>query len=166
MPSFLKFSVYQDNVEFPVSDMSEPECAAIEECVKDLIPSSYSYNSGFLFDVETSVADDLVEEEGCGLLKCMNDDQRPVPFPYELLKFLGGKKFRVKPNQYGLNPWGKKVHILFEALPPRVVIPLTRPVAAPASVAVPVSVAPGTQVVTITIPGATVSVSVSVSVSA
>jgi hypothetical protein len=174
MPSFLKFFVYENNVEFPVPDMSEPECAAIEECVKNLIPPAYNYTSGFVFDVETLTIDDIVEEEGCGLLKCnsmLNGEKRAVPIPYELLKFLAGKKFRVKPNQYGINPWGRKVEILFEALPPRVIIPLTRPAVSVPSVAtaVPsVATAPETQLVTITIPGttATVSISVSVSVSA
>lgn len=164
MPSFLKFFVYENNEEFPVCDMSAPECGAIEECVKNIIPTSYSYiSSGFLFDVETSIADEAVEEEGCGLLKCniiVNGKERAAPMPYELLKFLAGKKFRVKPKQYGLNPWGKKVEILFEALPPRVVLPLTRPATAVADAT------PGAQVVTISIPvtSATITVSVSASV--
>lgn len=126
----LKFTVREDDREFPVCDMSEPESAAIEECVNDLIPREFQYTDTFWFDVDTCFAgedegEDMVEY---GLLRCFThnpapkngsllENRMPFPFPKQVLEELRGKTFRVDPRQLGLNPWGTKVEVVFEGAP-------------------------------------------------
>jgi hypothetical protein len=132
MSTSLKFFVKENGGDFPISHMTEPETAAIEECVDDLIPSEHKYTSYWL-EAETCLSpedededeDDAFEEPVYGLLKCYTHHPNPKsfsiagsriphPIPSDLLKQLAGKTFRVYPRQLGVNPWGEKVEIMFE----------------------------------------------------
>lgn len=124
----LKFTVREDDKEFSVSHMSEPECAAIEECINDLIPREFQYTETFWFDVDMCFSGEEEEDEmpNYGLLRCFThnpnpkngsllEGRMPFPFPKKLLDELQGKTFRVHPRQLGVNPWGTKVEVIFEA---------------------------------------------------
>jgi hypothetical protein len=154
MSTSLKFFVKENGTDFPISHMTEPETAAIEECVDDLIPSEHKFVS-YWFEADTCILpegdeeeDDDFEEPAYGLLKCYTHHPNPKsfsiagsriphPIPSDLLKQLAGKTFRVNPRQLGVNPWGAKVEITFEdvAVPApstSVSAPLPAPAPAPA----------------------------------
>jgi len=128
--SSLKFFVKEDGREFPLCDMSEPESAAIGECVNDLIP----YNTeSYWFEADTCLFDE--DEAPYGILRCytnnpspkdgsMDASRIPHPFPTELMEALSGKTFLVHPRQLGLNPWGTKVELIFEAPPASASLPV------------------------------------------
>lgn len=128
----IKFTVREDDRDFPVCDMSEPECAAIEECVEDLIPYTFKNAESFWFETDTCFAgeDDDEEMVEYGKLRCYThnpnpqngsllESRLPFSFPSELLEQLGGKTFRVHPRQLGVNPWGTKIEIVFQDLAPK-----------------------------------------------
>jgi hypothetical protein len=121
--SSLKFFVKEDGREFPICDMSEPESAAIGECVNDLIPYS---PEDYWFEADTCLFDDE-DEAPYGILRCYTHNPRPkngsvlesrIPhaIPQDLMASLSGKTFRIQPRQLGLNPWGAKVELIFESL--------------------------------------------------
>ncbi len=111
----------EDGNEFPICDMSEPEAAAIGECVIDQIPGMLQFGKGYYIEADTCLGlDETIEEEmpSYGLLRCLSTSNgTPHEFPSEVINALAGKFFRVSPKQYGMNPWGKKVFILFESVP-------------------------------------------------
>lgn len=117
---------------FPVSMMTEPETAAIAECLDDLIPSK---QTDYWFEPDLCILDEEFykdgEEPDFGLLRCythnpnpkngsLNETRIPYPIPREVLANLSGKTFRIEPRQLGLSPWAKIVEIVFESvsLPP------------------------------------------------
>jgi hypothetical protein len=131
--SKIRFTVREDDKEFSVSHMTEPEQAAIQECVEDLLPKLPEY---LWWQVETCLVDeeDMLEVEAeypeqdqpYGLIKCrkinpnprngsMAEESIPAKIPEPALQALQGKTFRVRPRQLGLSPWGAKVEIVFEA---------------------------------------------------
>ena len=134
MPSTLKFYVREDGRDFSISDMTEPESAAIAECVSDLIPSRFQYTMNYWFEVDVCILEESDEDEDSeeeyqeptyGLLRCFTHNPRPrnssqmesrLPWqiPQEVLTSLAGKTFRVYPRQLGLNPWGKTIEVKFE----------------------------------------------------
>jgi hypothetical protein len=158
MPTTLKFYVKEDDRDFPVCHMTEPEGAAIGECVDDLCPNAWG--TEYWFESDTCLLDEGEEDDDgeyqeptYGLLRCfihnpkprngsMMESRLPHPIPDTLLRKLAGKTFVVHPRQLGLNPWGKKVEVLFEAVeapapvpvPP---VPLPNPEPAPAPAPVP-----------------------------
>ena len=126
----LKFFVKEDGSDFSICDMTEPETAAISECISDLIPAKYQFTS-IWFEADTCILeedeDDDYEEPKYGLLRCyrhhpnpksfsQEDMRLPAPIPQEVLDHLAGKTFIIRPTQYGLNPWGKKVEVIFESI--------------------------------------------------
>lgn len=131
--SSIKFFVKEDGREFSVCEMSEPESAAIEECVDDLIPAQFKWSTELWFEVDLinlCVLDDEEEESEWGVLRCFThnltpkngsllESRVPHPFPTEVLQALSGKTFVVYPRQLGVNPWGKKVEIVFESVLPK-----------------------------------------------
>jgi hypothetical protein len=125
--SYLKFFVKENGRPFSVSEMSEPETAAIAECVDQLIPNTYQYTSDYWLEVETCLIDEEFrdEEPEYGIVRCYTQNPNPKngslgesrlhhPFPKELAEKLYGKIFHVTPRQLGLNPWGHSVEIIFE----------------------------------------------------
>ena len=153
MPTTLKFFVREDGSDFPLSHMTEPESAAIGECVDDLLPSPWG--TEYWFESDTFVMDeeedDDYEEPTYGLLRCfihnpkprngsMLESRLPHPIPQTVLNNLAGKTFVVRPRQLGLNPWGAKVEILFESVEapaPTPVPPVPVPSPAPAPAPTP-----------------------------
>lgn len=150
----LKFFVREDDKDFSVSHMTEPESAAISECVNDLLPSRW--DSDYWFEADTCLFGDEEEESEeeyvepeYGLLRCFThnphprngsqlESRIPFPIPQEILDNLAGKTFRVQPRQLGLSPWGAKVEISFEALsapapPVAVAVAVAVPTPEPAS---------------------------------
>jgi hypothetical protein len=120
--SFLKFFVKENGKEFAISDMSEPETAAIEECVVDLLPKP---KGPYWFEPDTCL-EDLDDAVPYGVVWCYTDNPNPKdgslgqsriphPVPQELLEAVQGKTFHVVPRQLGVNPWGHSVEIVFEA---------------------------------------------------
>jgi len=151
MPTSLKFFVREDGQDFPVSQMTEPETAAIAECVDDFVPS---WTAPHWFETDTCLDwdDDADEGPPYGLLCCYVHNPNPKngsllqsrlahPIPQETLAQLAGKTFRVHPRQLGVNPWGAKVEIVFEPDPdsPKPVppVPLPEPEPAPAPAPAP-----------------------------
>jgi hypothetical protein len=129
MSSFLKFTVNEDSQMFPISIMTEPETAAIAECINELLPSPTQAN--YWFEPDLCILDEEFYEDGeepvFGLLRCytynltpkngsVDENRIPHPFPSELLTKFSGKTFLVEPRQLGLSPWGKKVEIVFESV--------------------------------------------------
>ncbi len=130
--SYITFTVREDDKDFPVSQMTEPEAAAIEECVNDLLPGQ---GAGIMTWLEVDMLpsltfdiDDDEEEPPYGIVICYTPNPNPLngslldsriqhPFPEDVRKKLMGKTFMVHPRQLGLNPWGKKVEIVFESAP-------------------------------------------------
>lgn len=121
--SAIKFYVIEDDETFSLSQMSEPECFAIEQCVYGRIPEP---EGNYWFEIDTCLFEEDDESE-YGLVRCCKENPNPkdgsereskIPHqvPKELLA-LHGKTFRVYPVQYGLSPWGKKVEIRFESFP-------------------------------------------------
>jgi hypothetical protein len=162
MPTTLKFFVKENNNDFSVSEMTEPECAAIGECVDDLLPHPYSLEYWFETDTCLFEEEEDEEEPTYGLVRCFThnpaprngsllESRLPSEIPQAVLTKLAGKTFRVHPRQLGLSPWGEKVEVRFEALSPEpspappvppVPIPQPEPEPAPApapKVGVPVS---------------------------
>lgn len=120
----LKFFVKENGSLFETSQMSEPESFAISECVKSLVPDSKDYESWFDVDMCPFISDGD-EEASYGLLQYFTQNPNPknsswgemgIPkaMPESILDALEGKTFVVRPIQYGLNPWGEKVEIVFE----------------------------------------------------
>jgi hypothetical protein len=137
MSTQIRFFVYENGNLFSLSQMTEPESAAISECVHDLLPSIFSMRD-FWMEVETCLFDEDEDEDededgeykepDYGLLKCRRHNPKPNngswgqssiagPIPDDILKLVNGKRFEVHPRQLGLNPWGDKVEIQFETLP-------------------------------------------------
>lgn len=128
--SSLKFTVKEDGELYPVCQMSTHDAAAIEECIDALLPAPAS--DKYWFVVETCIDEEDDEEEMApyGLVKCVTFNKEdpvlgvlqgnndPYPLPEELINAISGKTFTVYPIQYGVNPWGKKVEIIFESCPP------------------------------------------------
>ena len=131
MASYLKFHVKENDSFFSLSEMSEPETAAIAECVEEILPQNRLASE---FWLEADVC--LQDEEFCendelpsfGLLRCythnptpkntsLGECRIPHPLPREILTELSGKTFRVTPRQLGLSPWGAKVEVVFESQP-------------------------------------------------
>ncbi len=138
----LKFFVRENDKDFPVSHMTEPETAAIEECVHDLIPHDFQFSETFWFEADTCFGgeDDDDEEADYGRLRCFThnpnprngsvlESRLPFPIPQALLALLAGKTIQVFPRQLGLSPWGQKVEIVFEGVAPA---PATAPAPTPA----------------------------------
>lgn len=121
----LKFTVLENGVQFSVSHMSEPESAAIEECIDDLLPQA---KGPYWFEPDLCLLDEDEDEmPSYGRVWCYTHNPKPnngslaesrIPHavPQELLEALQGKTFRVYPRQLGVNPWGDKVEIVFETL--------------------------------------------------
>ena len=150
MPTTLKFYVKEDNCDFPVCHMTEPEGAAIGECVDDLCPNAWG--TEYWFETDTCLIDEEEDEDGeyqeptYGLLRCFTHNPKPQngsmmasrlphPIPDAVLRKLAGKTFVVQPRQLGVNPWGKKVEVLFESVEPpapKPVPPVPNPEPAPA----------------------------------
>lgn len=138
----LKFFVRENDNDFSVSEMSEPESAAISECVDDLLPTRWELD--YWFETETCLFDetDDVDPE-YGLVRCFTHNPRPsngsqlesrlpFPIPQEVLDSIAGKTFRVYPRQLGVNPWGSKVEVRFEPIPvPVPPVPTPAPTPAP-----------------------------------
>ena len=133
--SSIKFTVMEDDSLFPTSQMSEPEGFSISLCVEGLLPDVGGKDYWFEVDMSPDDPEDEVEKEGeeeemyegpkYGLVKCYQQNPNPKnsswgeskiphPFPEEVFNDLKGKTFLVSPVQYGVNPWGKKVQIVFE----------------------------------------------------
>lgn len=149
MPTTLKFYVREDGQDFGINCMTEPECAAIGECVDDICQSDWGKNYWFeadtcLLDEDDGDEDDDYVEPTYGLLRCFTHNPAPrnysiyenrIPYdiPQDILNKVAGKTFVVRPRQLGLNPWGKKVEILFESVaapaPTPVPVPAPTPVA-------------------------------------
>lgn len=106
-----KITVFVKGQELKAELMTEPEVAAILECVHDLFRT---YGSKIYFDASLSDEDDL-------LLHCFEEtpdgrDSYWIPFPSEwtakTVTMSGGKEFKligdkipVTPRQLGLSPW-------------------------------------------------------------
>lgn len=124
----LKFFVKENDTDFPLSQMSEPETFAISECVRTLLPVSEEEDCWFEPDVCVFVRDEE-EEPAYGLVRYYQENPNPKDYslaesriakeiPQTVIDSLQGKTFRVKPKRYGVNPWGKKVEITFESVKP------------------------------------------------
>jgi hypothetical protein len=126
----LKFFVRENDNDFSISQMSEPESAAIQECIDDLIPHEFQFSETCWVEADTcfSGEEDDEDEPTYGRLRCFThnphprngsivESRLPFPIPQALLQTLAGKTFQVYPRQLGLNPWGKKVEVVFEAPP-------------------------------------------------
>lgn len=127
--SSLKFTVKENDKLFPVCEMTEPECAAIEECVNDLIPSFCENRHDYWLEPDLCLLEEDEEMPSYGLLCCythnpnpkngsLAESRIPHPLPKEVLDQLAGKTFLVNPRQLGLSPWGNKVEVVFEAVAP------------------------------------------------
>ena len=125
--SYIKFTVREDGKEFPLSSMTEPECAAIQECVEDLVPIAYT-SCWLEVDTLPDLTLELEDSVPYGIIICYTHNPNPAngsllesrlehPFPEDIRKKLQGKTFTVTPRQLGLNPWGKKVEVVFEEGP-------------------------------------------------
>ena len=125
--SYIKFFVKEDGKEFPVCQMTEPETAAIEECVWDLLPKSKGV---YWFEPDTCLIDFDDEDYPYGVVWCyihnpepkngsLGESRIPHPVPKELVDAVAGKTFRVYPRQLGVNPWGSVVEIIFESIAPQ-----------------------------------------------
>ena len=123
----IKFTVFENDSLFSISQMSEPETFAISLVVDDLLPKVKG--DTYWFEVDTCLfpedLEDEDEEPEYGLVKCyqynptpkngsLGESRIPHPFPEEAFNALKGKTFLVHPKQYGVNPWGKKVEIKFQ----------------------------------------------------
>lgn len=129
MTSYLKFHVKENDALFSLSEMSEPETAAIAECVEEMIPQDHVPSEVWL-DADVC-HDDFCESDelpSFGLLRCYTNNPTPQntslgasriphPIPPEILSTFAGKTFLVTPRQLGLSPWGAKVEIVFESAP-------------------------------------------------
>jgi len=152
MPTTLKFYVKEDDRDFAVCDMSEPEAAAIGECVDDLCPNAWG--TGYWFEADTCILDYDEEGDGdyeepkFGLLRCfihnpnprngsLMESRLPHPIPQDILTKLAGKAFVVHPRQLGINPWGKKVEVIFESVEAPAPAPAPAPTPVPPPVPVP-----------------------------
>lgn len=153
MPTTLKFFVKENGNDFSVSDMTEPESAAIGECVDDLVPNTY--DSVYWLETDTCLFDEDQEgdeEPKYGLLRCFThnpnpqngsllESRLPHPIPQTILTKLSGKTFRIYPRQLGLSPWADKVEVVFEAVEPAPVppqpVPDPQPEPAPAPAPAP-----------------------------
>ncbi len=160
MTTNLKFFVRENGEDFPLSHMSEPECAAIGECVDDLCPTSWG--AEYWFESDTCVTEEDEDEDlpAYGLLRCLTHNPNPRngsvfasrlphPIPQDVLTKLAGKTFVVHPRQLGVNPWGAKVEVLFESVEapapkpvPPVPVPNPEPAPAPAPAPSPPPPAP------------------------
>ncbi len=130
--SYIKFTVLENGKDFPVSQMTEPESAAIAECVDDLLPQ-HTFTPECWLEVDmlpslTLNMEDDEDEPPYGIVICYKPNPNPAngsllesrlehPFPEDIRKSLMGKIFLVRPRQLGLNPWGEKVEIVFESEP-------------------------------------------------
>lgn len=150
MTTYLKFTVLEDGKHFSVGHMTEPESAAIEECVNGLVPSECEWRTDYWLEVDMCPSldeefrdDDADEEPNYGLLRCFAHNPNPKnssqlesriphPLPKEVLEELAGKTIRVYPRQLGVNPWGSKVEIVFE---PHVTAPIKSGIKASALIA-------------------------------
>lgn len=114
--SRLEFTVLEDGKEFALCDMSEPELAAIEECIVASLPN---HKGKYWFEVDMIVDD----EARRGRILCFQENpnpknqspaelQMPHPLPKELEE-LNGKRIRIAPRQLGLSPWGDLVEVIF-----------------------------------------------------
>ena len=158
MPNILKFYVRENGRDFPICHMTEPEGAAIGECVDDLLPNSWGTEYWFeadtcILDYDEKDDDGDYEEPTFGLLRCfthnphpkngsMMESHLPHPIPDAVLRKLAGKTFVVRPRQLGLNPWGAKVEVLFESVspspaPPVPPVPNPEPAPSPAPAPAP-----------------------------
>ncbi len=141
MSTQIRFFVYENDNLFSISQMTEPESAAIGECVHYLLPSTFTMRN-FWMEVETCLFDEDEDEDedgeykepDYGLLKCRRHNPKPnngswgnssIPcvIPDEILQLVNGKRFEVHPRQLGLSPWGAKVEVQFETLPSSTVVP-------------------------------------------
>ncbi len=132
-PTTLKFFIKEDDSDFGLCEMTEPESAAIGECVADLLPSSYTAN--YWFEVDTCILDsDDDEDPMYGLVRCFIDNPQPkngslmesrlpYPIPWSVLDSLAGKTFRITPRQLGLSPWGSRIEVTFESLSSAPIVP-------------------------------------------
>jgi hypothetical protein len=114
--SRLEFTVLEDGKEFALCDMSEPELAAIEECIVASLPN---HKGKYWFEVDT-LNDD---ESPKGRILCFQENPNPKnqsiaemrifhPLPKELEE-LNGERIRIAPRQLGLSPWGDLVEVIF-----------------------------------------------------
>lgn len=145
-PTTLKFYVKEDGADFSISHMSGQETASIEECVSDLLPSCWGADCWFEADTCLYDEDEDEPEPDYGLVRCFTHNPKPkngsqmelrLPYaiPTDVLAKYAGKTFRVHPRQFGVNPWGAKVEITFEAItppPPPPVPPTPQPQPEPA----------------------------------
>jgi hypothetical protein len=65
------------------------------------------------------------------------ESRLPHPIPQDILTKLAGKTFVVHPRQLGLNPWGKKVEVIFESVEAPAPAPAPAPTPVPPPVPVP-----------------------------
>jgi hypothetical protein len=125
----LKFFVKENGKDFSLLQMSEPETYAISECVMNLLPVPKDTSCWFEADTCIFVSDDE-EEPTYGLLRYFAENpnpkngslaeaSRPKEIPQSILDALQGKRFPVRPKQYGVNSWGESVEILFESVNPK-----------------------------------------------
>lgn len=114
--STLEFTVLENGEEFPVSNMSEPELAAIEECIDASLPNP---KGKYWFEVDTLNED----ESPKGRILCFQENPNPKnqsiaemriphPLPKELEE-LNGERIRIAPRQLGLSAWGDLVEVIF-----------------------------------------------------
>ena len=138
-PTTLKFFIKEDDRDFPVCDMTEPESAAISECLDDLLPQTYTTN--YWFEVDTCLfdEDDDDQEPVYGLVRCFThhpipkngsvlENRLPYPIPQTVLDSLAGKTFRIHPRQLGLSPWGVKIEVTFASVSAERQPPLSAPI--------------------------------------
>lgn len=142
--SQLKFYILENGADFPLSNMTEPERAAIHECISEHFPNSWPTNDTW-HEVDTCILEEDDEEEpDYGLVKCRQQNLAPkngslgelsIPAPFEadkIRKYLG-KTLQIYPVQLGLSPWSENVQVRFDTV-------LTGP--APFPTPLPAAVAP------------------------
>jgi hypothetical protein len=121
MVTSLKFFVREHGNVLPVFQLTSNECDAIQECVEDLIPTSFQGLGSLWFEADMCTDD----EASYGLLRCFSPNPNPTngslaasrlpaEFPPQVLDVLKGKTCAVRPRQFGLSPWGERVEIVFE----------------------------------------------------
>jgi hypothetical protein len=134
----LKFTVKENGKSFSSSQMTEPECYAIQEQVENLLPKP---QGDYWFEVDTCLLDYEGDEDPDFMwVWCykqnpnpkngsLMESRLPAPLPKELLDAMAGKTFRVQPTQYGLSPWGETVEIIFESVEKKSGIPASHLIA-------------------------------------
>lgn len=117
----LKFTVYENDKQFPCDQMSGNELESIEEQVVALLPEP---KGDYWFEVDTFPHIwDGDKDPDYAIVVCFEKNPNPKTgkklrrsLPNEL-KALQGRTFRVEPRQFGANKWAEKIEIVFESPP-------------------------------------------------